>query len=306
MHTQSAIAKTKVLHRELARGDTYLIRGARIFVGNGKVIETGAVLVRSGKIAEVYEGVGPDPKSVNAEVVEAVGKTILPGLIDVHVHLGAPGGFYPDMSKFDPQKSMLRELSAYLYSGVTTVRSVGDGLDGILKVRSSVNGGEALGAELFTCGPLFTAPGGHGTEYFKDLPPNIRGSAEKQFTRVPASPDEARRQVDDLKKQGVDCIKAILEAGAGGRVFNRLDTGLFDAVAHAAHADDLPLAVHTGDARDVADAVAAQANSIEHGSFREAIPDALFARMAGQGTFYDPTLSVGEAFKDFAAGKHDC
>jgi imidazolonepropionase-like amidohydrolase len=302
IHTRSGIAKTKVLNRQLARGDTYLIRGARIFVGSGKVIENGAVLVRAGKIAEVYEGAGPEPKSVNAEVVEAVGKTILPGLIDVHVHLGAPGGFYTNTSMYDPRKNMLRELAAYLYSGVTTVRSVGDGLDGVLKVRATVDGGEALGAELFSCGPMFTTPGGHGTEYFKDLPPNIRANAEKQSLRLPASVDEARQQVDDLKKRGVDCIKAILDAGAGGRVFNRLDTGLFDAIARQSHADDLPLAVHTGDARDVADAVQAQADSIEHGSFREAIPDALFEQMAKQGTFYDPTLSVGEAFKDFSAG----
>jgi imidazolonepropionase-like amidohydrolase len=108
-----------------------------------------------------------------------------------------------------------------------------------------------------------------------------------------------------LKKQGADCIKAILEAGAGGRVYNRLDTGLFYAIARQAHADSLPLAVHTGDARDVADAVRAQANSIEHGPFREKIPDAMFEQMAKQGTFYDPTLSVGEAFKDFVAGKTD-
>jgi len=303
MHTRSGIAKTKVLNRQLARGDTYLIRGALIFVGDGKIIENGTVLVQAGKIAEVYDGAGPDPKSVKAEVIEAQGKTILPGLIDAHVHLGAPGGFYPDTSKYDPEKSMLRDLAAYLYSGVTTVRSLGDGLNIVRKVRSSVNGGEALGAELFTCGPLFTARGGHGTEYFNDLPENIRENAEKQFTRLPSSAEEARQQVDELRKQGVDCIKAVLEAGAGGRVFHRLDTGLFDAVAQAAQADDLPLAVHTGDARDVADAVQAQANSIEHGSFREAIPDEQFERMAKQGTFYDPTLSVGEGLKDFAAGK---
>jgi ABC-2 type transport system permease protein len=127
MHTRNGVVRTKVLSRQLARGDTYLIRGARIFVGDSKVIESGSVLVRAGKIAGVYEGNGPDPKSVNAEVVEAVGKTILPGLIDVHVHLGTPGGIYADMSKFDPEKSMQRELAAYLYSGVTTVRSVGDG-----------------------------------------------------------------------------------------------------------------------------------------------------------------------------------
>ena len=53
------------------------------------------------------------------------------------------------------------------------------------------------------------------------------------------------------------------------------------------------------------DAVKVQADSIEHGSFREKIPDALFEQMAKQGTFYDPTLSVGEAFKDFGAGKTD-
>jgi len=168
-----------------------------------------------------------------------------------------------------------------------------------------VSSGEILGSDLQTCGPLFTAAGGHGTEYFKDLPPSARSSLDKQFERIPKSSDQARQQVDELKKQGVDCIKAILEAGAGGRVFNRLDTGLFDAVAQQAHADSLPLAVHTGDVRDVTDAVQAQANSIEHGSFRERIPDALFEQMAKQGTFYDPTLSVGEAFKDFAAGKTD-
>jgi imidazolonepropionase-like amidohydrolase len=237
--------------------------------------------------------------------VEAAGKTILPGLIDVHVHLGGPGGVYKDMSSYDADKIMRHNLAAYLYSGVTTVRSVGDALDSVLKVRADVNSGEALGSDLATCGPLFTAPGGHGTEYFKNVPPAIRENLDKQFERIPTSAEQAKQQVDELKQRGVDCIKAILEAGAGGRVFNRLDTGLFDAIAEQAHADSLPLAVHTGDARDVADAVQAKADSIEHGSFREKIPDTLFAQMAQQGTFYDPTLSVGEAFKDFAAGKAD-
>src|ERR1700691_3533527 len=141
IHARTGIAKTKILNRQLARGDTFLIRGARIFVGDGKVIENGSVLVRGGKIAEVYEGEGPDPKTLKAETVEAAGKTILPGLIDVHIHLGAPGGLYPDMSKYDAEKSMKRNLAAYLYSGVTTVRSVGDGLDAALRVRAAANTG---------------------------------------------------------------------------------------------------------------------------------------------------------------------
>ena len=304
-HTKQNVAKTKMLNRQLARGETYLIRGARIFVGDGKVIESGAILIRGGKIAEVYEGEGPDPKTVKATPIEAAGKTVLPGLIDVHVHLVAPGGFYPDTGNFDPEPHMLRNLAAYLYSGVTAVRSVGDPLNIVLKVRAAVNGGERLGAELFTCGPLFTAPGGHGTEYFKDMPANIRQQAEAQFTRIPASADEARRQVAELKHSNIDCIKAILEAGGGSSVFNRLDSAIFQAIAQEAHAQGLPLAVHTGDVRDVTDAVSADADSIEHGSFREPIPDALLQQMVSKKIFYDPTLSIGEAFRDFAAGKTD-
>jgi imidazolonepropionase-like amidohydrolase/ABC-type multidrug transport system permease subunit len=304
-HTKQNVAKTKMLNRQLARGETYLIRGARIFVGDGRVIEQGAVLVRNGKIDQVYEGEGPDPKVVKAIPIEAAGKTILPGLIDVHVHLGAPGGFYADWTKYQPEPAMLRNLAAYLYSGVTAVRSVGDTLDSVLRVRASVNNGERLGAELFTCGPLFTAPGGHGTEYFKGMPENMRLRAEAQFTRIPASIDEARKQVDDLKHADIDCIKAVLEAGGGSSVFNRLDNTIFQAIAQEAHSQRLPLAVHTGDVRDVTDAVSVGADSIEHGSFREAIPDSLFQQMVGKKTFYDPTLSVGEAFRDFAVGKAD-
>lgn len=304
-HTKQNYEKTKILARELARNENYLIRGARIFVGNGKVIEQGAVLIRRGKIAEVYEGAGPDPKSVNATPVEAAGKTVLPGLIDVHVHLAAPGGFYPDNYKFDAKVEMERHLAAYLYSGVTTVRSVGDPLNTVLQVRGTVNNGEKLGAYLYTCGPLFTAEGGHGTEYFKFLPQALRSQAEEQFVRIPKSAAEARRMVDELKKAGTDCVKAIMESGGGSSVFNRLDVSLLDAIVQQAHADGLPAAVHTGDTRDVGDALDAGADSIEHGSFRDEIPAALFDKMVEQKTFYDPTLSVGEAFRDFAAGSSE-
>jgi imidazolonepropionase-like amidohydrolase/ABC-type multidrug transport system permease subunit len=305
VHSQGNIAKTKILDRQLARGHSYLVRGARLFIGDGKVIENGTLLVRNGKIAAIYEGNGPEPQTAKAEPIEAAGKTILPGLIDVHVHLGAPGGFFSDPRSYEPEPLMLRNLAAYLYSGVTTVRSVGDPLETILRVRTMVNSGERLGAQVFTCGPLFTAPGGHGTEYFKGLPENIRKTAEQQFVRMPGSAAESRAQVDELKKQGLDCIKAILESGGGGVVFNRLDTNLFQAIAQQAHADQLPVAVHTGDARDVADALNAGAASVEHGSFRDAISGALFDQMSRQQTFYDPTLSVGEAFQDFVTGKTD-
>ncbi|HEY1463867.1 MAG TPA: amidohydrolase family protein [Terriglobales bacterium] len=301
-HSKEGIAKTKILARQVARSQTYLIRGARIFVGDGRVIESGAILVKNGKIIDVYDGNGPDPSSVKASVVEAAGKTILPGLIDVHVHLGAPGGIPDPNDQYGAAEMMLHHLEAYLYSGVTTVRSVGDPLNTAVTLRNEINSGVKLGSSLYTCGPLFTTEGGHGTEYFKGLPENARRQAEAQTVRTPTSPEQARQEVDQLKNDGGDCVKAILESGAGNTIFNRLDNAEFQAIAAEAHAQGLPLVVHTGDARDVTDAMAAGADSIEHGSFRENIPDALFDQMAQHKIFYDPTLSVGEALNDFVNG----
>lgn len=303
-HAKDNVSKEKIIGRDLARSRTVLIRNARIFTGD-KVFENGAVLVKGGKIAEVYEGVSPDPKAVNAEVVEAAGKTILPGLIDTHVHLDGPGGLYDDWKDYGSPTMMQRNLAAYLYSGVTAVRSAGDQLDRALEARALVDSGEKEGAEFFLAGPLFTAAGGHGTEILKNLPASIRDRAQAQFTRLPKSADEAKAQVDELKKAGVDAIKAVLEGGSGAVVFNRLDVQIFDAIAAEAHADKLPIIVHTGDARDVEDALRAHVDGIEHGSFRERIPDEDFEIMSKQGVTYDPTLSVVEGMRAFGEGKVD-
>ena len=302
-HAKDNVKKTKILERQLDRSRTTLIRNARIFIGDGRVIENGAVLVKNGKIAEVYENNIPDPKDINAAVTEAAGKTILPGLIDTHVHLGVPGGTMDDWKDYDVVKAMQRELGAYLYSGVTAVRSVGDSLDTSLKIRDTVNSGEKLGAEFFLAGPLFTTPGGHGTEYFRAMPENMRLQAEAQFLRMPKTADEATKAVEGLKLSGVDAIKGIMEAGVGGSRYNRMDPTILDAIGSAAIRNHLPFAVHTGDVRDIEDALHAGASSIEHGSFRQRIPDAVFEAMAKAGVSYNPTLYVGAAFPQFAAGK---
>jgi ABC-type multidrug transport system permease subunit len=165
-YAKDNVRKTKILARTLDRSRTMLIRNARIVVGNGTVIENGGILVKDGKIAEIYDGNIPDPEGLSAAVTEAAGKTILPGLIDTHVHIGAPGGTIEDWSDYDAAKAARRELAAYLYSGVTAVRSLGDELESMLRLRESVNSGEREGAEFFIAGPLFTTPGGHATEYF--------------------------------------------------------------------------------------------------------------------------------------------
>jgi imidazolonepropionase-like amidohydrolase/ABC-type transport system involved in cytochrome c biogenesis permease component len=298
------VVKARVLDRDMRRERTALITDARVFVGDGAVLDRASVLVKNGKIAGIYTGPAPEAKSLNADEVEAAGKTLLPGLIDAHVHLGSPGGLYEDANeyaKFD--QGIDRELAAYLFSGVTAVKSAGDQLDSVLQHRRAVNSGEKLGAELFAVGPLFTTAGGHGYEITARLPEPYKTQVEQQFLRVLKSPEEARTQVAALQSAGVDGIKVVLEAGGGLAPFPRMEVPILRAIVEAAHAAGLNVVAHTGDARDVSDAVDAGVNGIEHGSFREPIPDAVFARMKAAGISYDPTLTVVEALQFMAEGK---
>jgi imidazolonepropionase-like amidohydrolase/ABC-type multidrug transport system permease subunit len=305
-HTKEHIGENEAIMRDLSRSGNFLIRNTRLFLGDGTVKENASVLVHDGKIADIFDGPGPDAGKLRADVIEGSGKTLLPGLIDVHVHLSSPGGMSTSSDDYDAEKSMARDDAALLYSGVTAARSTGDGLDSSIKLRGQIATGSKLGAQLFICGPMFTVEGGHGTEYTQYVPKAMQDQIKAQLVRVPKTAGEARQQVDELKKRGVDGIKAILEAGWGqGMLFNRMDVAIFQAVAAEAHAQNLPLAVHTGDSRDVTDAVDAGASSIEHGSWRDKIPDAVLAKMAHDGIYLDPTLGVAEAYAQYFAGKSD-
>jgi imidazolonepropionase-like amidohydrolase/ABC-type multidrug transport system permease subunit len=299
------LGENEALFRQLQRTEPFLIRNARIWTGD-RMIENGAVLVRDGKIGEIYEGAAPDAEKLKAEVVEGSGKTLMPGLIDVHVHLGGAGGVTTNTEDYAADRVMPHSAAALLYSGVTTARSVGDALDASLDLRKAIMRGTKLGAQISACGPMFTAEGGHGIAYLQNLPPAIKGSVQAQLVRTPKTPEEARKQVRQLKSRGIDCVKTILEAGWGeDMLIDRMDLLIGRAVADEAHAQQLPVATHTGDARDVADAIEIGAASIEHGSWRDEIEDGLLEKMASQGVYLDPTLGVAEAYAQYFAGRGD-
>lgn len=304
--TERNIEKAKILMHSAMRSRSVLFQNAKIFVGDGRIIQRGAVLIRNGKIAEVFSTQPKNPKSFDAELEDAAGKTLMPGLIDMHVHIGAPGGVYKNVSKYADPNAAKRRLAAYLYCGVTAVRSTGDWLDESLKLRSLIESGAYLGAQFFAFGPLFTAPGGHPTELLKYLPESQRKIAERQFVRLPKSADEARKQVDDLKRAGVDGIKAVLDAGnTEWGLFNRLDNSIYRSIIAEAIQDNLPTATHTGNSDDVREAVEAGTNSIEHGSMAGLIPSELFEEMKRKGIAYDPTLSVFEGVIDLQTGNQE-
>ncbi len=151
-YTRENVSKAKILYRDMARSRTLLIKDARIIIGDGRVIESGAILVKDGRIAEIFEGKAPEAKDLDAEAVEASGKTVMPGLIDVSVRLTAPGGFHEKPPAATPDKIIRRELAAYLYSGVTAIRSIGDAPELIARPSADIRTGIHLGAEVFVAG----------------------------------------------------------------------------------------------------------------------------------------------------------
>jgi imidazolonepropionase-like amidohydrolase len=279
--------------RELARSNSFRIHEVRVFIGDGRVIDRADVYLKNGKIVDVVEeGQTPADKPAYYSTIEAAGKTLLPGLIDVHTHFGAPGVVLSDNPEPEIANWSEHAAASYLYSGVTAAKSVGDGTDDLLKLKHRLASGEILGTEIFMTGPLFTAPGGHGTEYFRFLPEMMRKTMEPQMAAVYSVPAEATARVDALAAQGVDGIKVVLESGGSGQLFERLDLSVFDAVAAAAKRHKLPLVVHTGTPQDVQDAIARDVAAIEHGSMRDLLADATVQELASKQIRYDPTLVV--------------
>ncbi len=184
-YSKESLNQSKVLQREIRRSRTLLIRDVRLFIGDGRVIERGGLLVRDGKIAQIFEGDSPDPKLLHAEPIDGSGKTLLPGLIDSNVQLAWPGGV-PDAESFTkPEKAIEWSHSAYLFSGVTTIRSVGDSAAQLIRLRDKVARGERLASEIFFTGPTFTTRAVLTESPIKNVPAPFRDRVAVEVFRLP-------------------------------------------------------------------------------------------------------------------------
>ena len=151
------------------------IVGATVIDGTGgdPILNATLVIGENGKIQQVASG---QPAPTGAEVVNAQGKYIIPGLWDMHVHY----------------HWWLPEL--FLHYGVTTIQSVGDSVDWILAQRDGVAKGKIVGPRIFACGD---AIGG----------PKLWEEEGRMFFRYVESTEDARRLARELIAKGVDCLK---------------------------------------------------------------------------------------------------
>jgi len=247
-----------------ALADTWLIRDARVFDGE-QMHAKRSVLVKDDRIADAdFHGAVP----AGAHVVDGAGRTLLPGLIDAHVHA-------------------YRHLELPLMFGVTTQIDMFTGVDTMRmiteKMRANANHGQA---DMYSAGTLVTAPGGHGTEY---------GMAIPTLTR----PEDAQAFVDARIAEGSYFIKIVMEAGSPGHPMKTLDLPTVKAVIAAAHARGKLAVVHISNLADARAALEAGADGLAHlfnGPALSGEELAAFVQLARQKhAFIIPTLSVLES-----------
>ena len=219
------------------------------------VVVEGGIITTVGPDAAIPEG---------AEVIDGSGRTLMPGLIDAHVHTFTP--------------AMLQQAAVF---GVTTVFDMFTDEGFAAQMRAEQEAGPVTTrAAMLSAGTLATAPDGHGTQFGIDI-------------ATLTAPDQAEQWVADRVAAGADYIKVVVETGEEmGFTQPTLDEEIVTAVIEAAHAQGLLVVTHVQTAAAAAMVVAAGTDGLAH-MFSDELPDqALIDAMVANDVFVIPTFSV--------------
>ena len=258
-----------------------LFDNCRILDGKGGEIQQGFVAVKGNRISAVGNAQNA-PKPAADEVIDLRGQTLLPGIIDSHVHLSLNG-------EPDPMISFMRDndfIIAYkaarnahqtLLAGITTVRDLGSPKDIGIHLRNAVNAGIVPGPRILSSGRVICMTGGHGWSMSREAD----GEAE------------VRKTVREQLKSGADVIKLMatggvmtmgVEAGAPQFTFEELRAGVEEA-----HKGGRKVSSHVQGAVGLRNALRAGIDSIEHGIFIDEETVAMFLEYKA---YLVPTLSA--------------
>jgi imidazolonepropionase-like amidohydrolase len=271
------------------------LKAGRLFDGLSESYRQNVALkIENDRIAAV--GV---PVPAGATVIDLSHATVLPGLIDAHVHLESRSDRFEDIWTFKTSP-LAAAMTAVVHArrtleaGFTTVRDVGSGPFLAADLRDLINEGYFPGPRLVASGPCISITGGHCD--LNHYPPNVRIQLyplERDFQTADGA-DQLRHLVRAQVKHGVDLIKV----AASGGVFSRGDTPgapqfTYDELRVAveeAHKAGRRIAAHAHGTQSIKDATRAGVDSIEHGTL---IDDEGIRLMRERGTFL-----VGDIYND--------
>ena len=266
----------------MTSSETLVLSGARIIDGTGADPVRGrSVVVEKGVITAVVE----DARAPRGNGVDLAGHTLLPGLINCHVHLcfGAEADPVRPMREepvaLTAIKALLRARETAL-AGVTTVRDLGGREYVELAARRAIQEGLIDGPRIVAAGRPVCMTGGHG----------------HWLAREADGPDDARKAVREQLKAGADVIKII---ATGGVMTPGVEPGSpqltleeMRAAIEEARKAGRRTAAHAMAATGISDAIAAGITSIEHGVY---LTEEIVAHMRRDGTFLVPTLNAPAA-----------
>jgi len=268
------LAALLALAPAVAAAESVVITADRMIdVLAGRVVEEPVIVITDGRIASVVGRGGARPIiPANARRIDLPGHTLLPGLIDMHVHLDSSPlyGPYETLQFADLFQTVMgpRHAEETLRAGFTTVRNVGASDYADVAYMQAIDEGQIVGPRIVPAAHALSATGGHCDETF--LPPRYHVAPPG----VGNGPQELRNRVREQRRNGAQVIKVC----ATGGVFSRntepgqqqLSEEELRAIAEEAHQWGLKVAAHAHGAAGISAAIRAGIDTIEHASLIDA------------------------------------
>ncbi len=250
----------------------------------GEPIRNAVVIIQGEEITAVGNAATVEVPA-SAEVIDAKGTWLIPGLMNMHVHLGLilPGKLAAELANESEAELALRMAASareVLLAGITTIRLPGDQRHVDLALKKAIAKGQAVGPRIFSAGEALAITGGHGSEKgrtYYDGPYELMKAARKEISA------------------GATWVKIMISGGIatdGGGIAEALMTPEeIAAVIDAAHRFGAKVAAHSGSSAATSVAVDAGIDSIEHGYF---LDRNVLRKMKKNGTWLVPTILVSQ------------
>ena len=276
--------------------DYYLHVGKLFNSNEGKMLDNMTIIVSGNKIKDIKKGY-EFPENDNSVIIDLKDSTVMPGFIDLHVHIESEYNPEKYLNEFTAEESeiafsSLKFAKRTLMAGFTTVRDLG-GSGVNISLRNAINKGEVIGPRIFTAGKAIGTTGGHAdpTNGWKKSIAGDPGPQDGVINGV----DDARKAVRERYKNGADVIKITATGGVMSIAKNgqnpQFTVEEIKAICETANDYDMIVAAHAHGDEGIQRAVIGGVHTIEHGTL---LSEESMKLMKQYGTYYVPTITAGK------------